>query len=102
MSLVDDLLDELRSYERSSRNSDGFPQDTFLEEGSSVDLVSQTYFNNTMFNIFCVSQTGVDDVFIAIYQGDGGVVSGCGGPWGSLNEAESAIAEEPPEGWTRL
>ena len=100
--LTKELLEELEGCLKREHAADGFPQNTPLDDGQSVELVSQTYFEDRLRNIYRVSQEGCPDQFISSAHSDGGVVVGYNGPWGSLIKAQAEICPAPPEGWTAM
>jgi hypothetical protein len=92
--LVEELLLKLKISAWDGRVIDGFPADTQLSEGQSVELVSQSSFNGLTYNIYSVSEENNFDEFIYMKQNEGRVVVESGGPWSTLAEAESALAPE--------
>lgn len=102
MGLVKLLLEEIESSIKfeSSISVDCFPDDLVLEASQSVDWVSSTYHESTMNYIYKVSEEGSRAVFISSSHSDGGVTVFSGGPWDSLDEAESSFGAVS-ETWTR-
>ena len=99
--LLDDLFSELQGYINSERAIDVglFPEDTSLDKGQSVELMSSTFTDGLMVYIYKVSQINYPDEYISSSHSDGGVTVFCDGPWNSLETAEGAFGD-CPEGWT--
>lgn len=97
--LIFELLDELKSYIKSERSIDGFPNDTALEDGQNVEFVSSTFANDRMIHIWEVGSSGEQTHFIGSEHSDGGVTVFCDGPWKSLEDAQNSYGD-CPEGWS--
>jgi|TARA_R110000822_G_scaffold36645_1_gene102973 hypothetical protein len=94
-----EVLDELRSYITSERSADGFPNDTALEAGESVELAASTFTNDRAVYIWEVISLKDPTRFVGSEHSDGGVTVFCDGPWSSMGEAQSFYGD-CPEGWS--
>ena len=74
--LISELLDELKSYIKSEHSVDGFPNDTALQDGQNVEIVSSTFANERMIHIWEVASSGEQTLYIGSEHGDGGVMAG--------------------------
>ena len=97
-TLIANLMDELKSYIKAERTADGFPNDTPLDDGQSVEIVASTYSQNLLIYIWEVATTGEPVRYISSEHGDGGVTVFSGGPWESLDNAQ-AFFGDCSEGW---
>lgn len=75
-------------------------EDLSLSENESVEWVSSTYNGSHMVNIFKCISLSEPTCFVAIFQGDGGVIGYYEGPFESLDEAQNDIPTN--EGWTSM
>ena len=101
MSLVNNLLDELKESAKKELSLDpfSFPQDTPLCEDQSVEPVAATFVRGMLVHIYKIKQSNQPECFISSSHGDGGAVIAYGGPWSDLNAAEASFGK-CPEGWT--
>jgi hypothetical protein len=76
VTLVERLQEELVSLIKIEYSFAGedFPIDTLLEDGENVTLVSSTFEDNLLENVYCIEEINGSVAYLCSSHSDGGVV----------------------------